>query len=93
MYADGLAQVTLLEGLVRMDFFCAGERAEDGSISQEPVGRLLLPPTAFLNAYAAMGEFISRMEKAGLVHRHEPTAPADAPAPQPAHEHSSPNFS
>ncbi len=91
MYADGLSQVTLLEGLVRMDFFCAGEQAEDGKVTHEHAGRLLLPPVGFLRAYEAMGELISRMEEAGLVHRN---TSAPAPAAQAATPRtSSPNFS
>ncbi len=91
MYADGLSQVTLLEGLVRMDFYCAGEQADDGSVTHEPAGRLLLPPVGFLRAYEAMGELIARMEEAGLVHRHEP-GEAAAPA-APRSQTPSPNFS
>ncbi len=76
VYADGLDQITFLEGLVRLDFFCAGEEAENGEISREHVGRLLLPPNGFLSVYEAMGQLIARMEQAGLVERNEPGAPA-----------------
>ncbi len=91
MYADGLSQMTLLEGLVRMDFYCAGEQAEDGEVTREPAGRLLLPPPAFLRTYEAMGELIARMEAAGLVHRNAPGAAQEAPAA--ASQAPSPNFS
>ncbi len=91
MYADGISQVTLLEGLVRMDLFCSGEQAADGTVSQESVGRLLLPPVGFLRAYEAMGELIARMEAAGLVHRN---LPSEAPAASVSgSQSSSPNFS
>ncbi len=79
--------MTLLEGLVRMDFYCAGEQVEGGEVTQENALRLLLPPPAFLRTYEAMGELIARMEAAGLVHRNTPTKPA--PTPQAP----SPNFS
>ncbi len=67
MYADGLERVTLLEGLVRLDFYCANESLPDGKVSHEPAGRLMLPPAAFLRAYEAMGQLVARMEEAGLV--------------------------
>ncbi len=90
MYADGLSQMTLLEGLVRMDFYCAGEETDDGEVTREHAGRLLLPPPAFLRTYEAMGELIARMEAAGLVHRNVPGAEAEAPAART--QASSPNF-
>ncbi len=91
MYADGLSQVTLLEGLVRMDFFCAGEQTQEGEVTREHAGRLLLPPPAFLRTYEAMGELIARMEEAGLVHRNTPDSAPKAPAR--GGQTSSPNFS
>ncbi len=91
MYVDGLSQATLLEGLVRLDFFCAGERTADGSVSHEPVERLMLPPAAFLRAYEAMGQLVARMEEAGLVQRHEVTASASPSLGK--GQSSSPNFS
>ncbi len=91
LYADGLSQATLLEGLVRLDFFCAGERAADGSVSHEPVGRLILSPAAFLRAYEAMGQLVARMEEAGLVQRRDAKAPA-ASTLSDGKQPSSPNF-
>ncbi len=90
LYADGLDRMTLLEGLVRMDFYCAGEQGEDGEVTHEPVGRLLLPPPAYLRMYEAMGELIARMEEAGLVQRNARVA---APAHEEVKKAPSPNFS
>ncbi len=89
LYADGIEQVTLLEGLVRMDLFCAGESVSENEVSHEPVGRLLLPPPAFLQAYEAMGQFIARLEEAGLVQRNDAAAVSSS---QPGSESFSPNF-
>ncbi len=89
MYADGMERLTLLEGLVRMDFYCAGESLEEGEVTHEPAGRLMLPPAAFLQAYEAMGQFIARLEEAGLVQRNIPEASTTV---QPGYEPFSPNF-
>lgn len=86
-YADGLEEITLSAGMVRLELFhYTGEPARDGSErgAREVTQQLILPPAGFVEAYEAMRRFMEQLEAGGVVTRH--------PAPPRAPEASSPNF-
>ena len=88
MYADGLANISLAAGMIRLDLFhytgvpVPGEKELPRSIDQQ----LVMTPAAFMRAFESMQQFVNELEKKGIVHHIGP-----------AHDHShhvssSPNF-
>lgn len=83
VYADGVENVSLLEGMVRLDLF----NYEGGDVAtRELTTQVILPPAAFLRAFESMQRFVHELERKGVVSR----APEKTPKPQ---EPVSPNFS
>lgn len=83
IYADGVENVTLAGGMVRLDLFHYDGQPEEGqkelphSVNQQ----LVLPPAAFIRAFESMQRFVAELEKSGMVHRNAvPLTPKQAPA-------------
>lgn len=97
-YADGLEHITMLNGMVRLDWFnYTGEpAAEQGKGEAAPLPprevtrQLALPAAGFLLAYEAMKRFVGRLEEQGVIARvpHEGARPNENPQPAAG----SPNF-
>lgn len=72
-YADGLEEITLSEGMVRMELFhYTGAPAGGGANkhpSREVTQQLVLPPAGFLEAFEAMRQFMEQLEARGVVTR------------------------
>ena len=86
LYADGVENISLIEGMVRLDLFHYEAPAEAGVAAARVADtQLILPPAAFLRAFESMQRFVNELERKGVVSR------AAAPAQPPVS--SSPNFS
>lgn len=88
VYTDGVANISLAAGMIRLDMFhyagqpAPGERELPRKVDQQ----LVMPPAAFMRAFETMQQFIDELEKKGIVHHITPV-----------HDHthhvsSSPNF-
>lgn len=98
-YADGLEHITMMEGMVRLDWYNntgepgAGPGKENGESAmpeREVTRQLILPAGGFLRAYEAMKHFVDQLEAQGIIIR----APQQHPQPdEPPHPAAgSPNF-
>lgn len=92
IYADGVESITMLEGMVRLDFFCCDGKNAQGKIQRETTTQIVIPPAAFLQAYEAMGKMVRHMEEGGFVLRKAVPAPGAAAQPAKPAVNSSPNF-
>ncbi len=88
LYADGVENVSLAGGMVRLDLFHYEGRPAEGQreLPHEVTQQLVLPAAAFMRAFESMQRFVEELEKSGVVHR---TMPSPNPAPTRA---ISPNF-
>ncbi|MFM2111501.1 MAG: hypothetical protein RLZZ271_161 [Pseudomonadota bacterium] len=88
-HCDGLQDVSILSGIVRMDFFhyAPGEPGADGKPVREHALRLCMSPEAFVQTYSTLDRVVRELENRGLVARRAgqtaaaPAAPATAAAP------------
>lgn len=89
IYADGVENVSLAGGMVRLDLFHYAGRSAEGEreLLREVDQQLVLPPAAFMRAYESMQRFVAELEKSGLVKR-SVAAPTEASQ----HASASPNF-
>lgn len=80
IYADGVANISLAGGMVRLDLFhydgnpTEGQHELPKSVDQQ----LVMQPVAFMRAFESMQRFVAELEKNGLVHRStvsQPTRP------------------
>ncbi|MBR0458141.1 MAG: hypothetical protein IJJ26_02785 [Victivallales bacterium] len=67
LFADGVAQIHFVGGMVRMDLVTL-QPSEDG---KEPVpeshARLIMPPQGFLNTFGAMQQLIDKLAADGII--------------------------
>ncbi len=97
-YADGVENIALQGGLIRIDYFQYEPAADAEAPPVHQVNdRLVMPPLAFVQAYQAMTSMIQRMEEEGIITRQTPAQASPQPLtpdkeslPTPP---SSPNFS
>ena len=70
IYADGVANVSLIDGVVRMDLVCIlkmeGDKANVGA-----VGTVNMSIPAFLRTYEQLGQVINRMVEQGVLKKNE----------------------
>lgn len=80
LYADGVANVSLIDGVVRMDLVnilkMEGDKATLG-----PVGTINMSIPAFLRTYEQLGRVIERMVEQGVLKKNEPSAVKAESAP------------
>lgn len=86
IYADGVANVSLAGGMVRLDMFhYSGQSGnEQQELAKSVDLQLVMQPLAFMRAYESMQRFVAELEKMGVVQR--------GGAPRPQEQAGSPNF-
>jgi hypothetical protein len=69
VFADGMGEITLTGGMVRIDFVClsAENKDKDGRPVLELRQRVVMPPDGFLRSYSAMEDLMQKLIKAGVV--------------------------
>lgn len=83
-HCDGLHDVSILSGVVRLDFFhfAPGEPGADGKPEREHALRLCMSPEAFVQTCSTLDRVVRELESRGLVARRQGAASgAAAPAP------------
>ncbi|HMO15814.1 MAG TPA: hypothetical protein PKD64_06855 [Pirellulaceae bacterium] len=98
IFADGVGEITLSGGMVRMDFFTIVGKGESENVPRVRVkNRVILPPDGFLRSFTAMEDLVKKLVDAGVIKRRDDiTASVDGnsasrptmPSPPPK----SPNF-
>lgn len=95
VYADGIGEITLTGGMVRIDLvsLSAKEKDSEGRPKLEFRKRVVLPPEGFLRSFSAMEDLVKQLVDAGLIKRREGGAPEVKDATASASSTpSSPNF-
>lgn len=96
-FADGIGEITLAGGMVRMDLVSlTGKQGEDGNEPRlEARRRIVMPPDGFLRSFGAMENLVKQLVDAGLVKQRDgaggDVASGTAPSPD-AGGAKSPNF-
>ena len=78
-FIDGFDNVTLVDGVVRLDLITVAQGAANTQAVPTKVGSLALPIQGFLRTTEQLNQVIARMVEQGILKRNEPT-PAAAPA-------------
>jgi hypothetical protein len=73
VYADGIGEITLTGGMVRIDLvsLSAKEKDAEGRPKLEFRKRVVLPPEGFLRSFSAMEDLVKQLVDAGLIKRRE----------------------
>jgi len=70
-FIDGVGEVRLTEGVVRMDLLSMSptQRDEDGNPAPQFVEQLVMSPRAFMRVVSALSQTLKGMEEKGLINR------------------------
>lgn len=85
-FADGIGEITLAGGMVRMDLVSlTGKQGDDENQPRlEATRRIVMPPDGFLRSFGAMENLVKQLVDAGIVKQREgegqPAASANAPS-------------
>lgn len=68
-FADGIGEITLAGGMVRMDLVSlTGKQGDDGNEPRlEASRRIVMPPDGFLRSFGAMENLVKQLVDAGIV--------------------------
>lgn len=96
-FADGIGEITLAGGMVRMDLVSlTGKQGDDGNEPRlEASRRIVMPPDGFLRSFGAMENLVKQLVDAGIVKQREGEAASAPPAAAPPTDGGgakSPNF-
>lgn len=71
LFADGVGEISLVGGMVRIDWvsLSAREKDETGQPALEVRQRMVLPPEGFLRAFSAMEDLVKQLVDAGVIRR------------------------
>ncbi len=98
IFADGIGEITLSGGMVRMDLvtLVGSQNNPENKPRLEASRRIVMPPDGFLRSFSAMENLVKQLIDAGLVKPKEGDQPAQTvpPASQQGGDSgaSSPNF-
>jgi hypothetical protein len=89
-YADGVANVALLQGMIRIDFATLSltEKDEDGNPQVLPGHRVIMTPQGFVKAFGTMERVMGKLVETGVVRDPEGDERRDGPARDPDTEFS-----
>lgn len=81
LFADGVGEITLVGGMVRMDLVSLSSTEKDGSGNPalEFRQRVVMPPDGFLRSFSAMENLVKQLMEAGVVQKNA-EGDDDAPA-------------
>ena len=96
-FADGIGEITLAGGMVRMDLVSlTGKQGDDGNEPRlEASRRIVMPPDGFLRSFGAMENLVKQLVDAGIVKQRGDGTDAVASATPPSTDGGgakSPNF-
>lgn len=77
IYADGIANITLVDGVVRYDLINVVSIEKDKS-NLRTVASVAMSMSALLRTYEQLSGVINRMVEQGLLKKNEPMAPVSA---------------
>ncbi|MDT9547274.1 MAG: hypothetical protein RI826_08065 [Chlorobium phaeovibrioides] len=71
LYADGVANITLIDGVIRMDLVNVTKIEEDKT-NLRPVGAVAMSLPALLRMHGQIGKAIDKMLEDGILKKNEP---------------------
>lgn len=74
IYADGIANMTLIDGVIRIDLVNIASREKDKEPDIEQVARLALSLPALLRTHDQLTRIIDKMVADGILTKNPPTA-------------------
>ena len=94
IFADGIGEITLAGGMVRMDLvtLVGSQKDEENKPRLEFAQRVVMPPDGFLRSFSAMENLVKQLIDAGLVKPRDGEQPASAEKPASGGGSKSPNF-
>ena len=94
IYADGIGEITLSGGMIRMDLvtMIGSQKDKDNPPKLEVRERIVMPPDGFLRSFSAMENLVKQLVDAGLVKPRDGETPISASTNQPNDPPKSPNF-
>ena len=94
LFADGVGEIVLSGGMVRMDFVAmtGSQRDDENQPRLEFRQRVVMPPDGFLRSFSAMEDLVKQLIKAGLVKPRDGENPPTTEAPAAGDTPNSPNF-
>ncbi len=82
LFADGIGEITLAGGMVRMSLVTmVGSRREGDQPRFEQRERIVMPPDGFLRSFSAMEDLVKQLINAGLVKPRGAETAADGAQP------------
>lgn len=83
VFADGVGEITLVGGMVRMDLvsLSATEKDSNGNPSLEFRQRVVMPPDGFLRSFSAMENLVKQLMEAGVVQKNQDNEEGGGSAP------------
>ena len=81
VFADGMGEITLTGGMVRVDFVAlsATKKNSEGRPELEIRQRVVMPPDGFLRSFSAMEDLMKKLIEAGVVKQRQQDIVAEAP--------------
>ncbi|MCA9107665.1 MAG: hypothetical protein KDA83_19780 [Planctomycetales bacterium] len=73
LFADGIGEISLVGGMVRVDWvsLSATEKDASGQPALEFRQRMVLPPEGFLRAFTAMEDLVKQLVEAGVIRKND----------------------
>ena len=93
-FADGIGEITLSGGMVRMDLvtLVGSQNDPENKPRLELSRRIVMPPDGFLRSFSAMENLVKQLIEAGLVKPRDGEQPAATEKPVVDGGAKSPNF-
>lgn len=68
-YADGVTNIALLQGMIRIDFatLSLSEKDEDGNPEVEAAHRIIMSPQGFVKAFGTMEQVMDKLVETGII--------------------------
>ena len=94
IFADGIGEITLAGGMVRMDLvtLVGSQKDSENKPRLEFSKRIVMPPDGFLRSFSAMENLVKQLIDAGLVKPRDGEQPVSAENPVSEGGGKSPNF-
>lgn len=93
-YADGIGEITLSGGMVRMDLVTlqGSQKDPENKPKLELSQRIIMPPDGFLRSFSAMENLVKQLIDAGLVKPRDGEQPVNSSQTGKTTDAKSPNF-
>ena len=78
LFADGIGEITLSGGMVRMDLVTmVGSQKDDQQPRLELSQRIVMPPDGFLRSFSAMEDLVKQLVEAGVIQKRDSVSTGD----------------